>query len=248
MRQRLNIAGQRFGRVVALEWVGVDKRGHGTWRCLCDCGTAFVTLSDSLKQGRTNSCGCLKRESSLSRCFKNISLQQFGRLMPSFPLGRRGTQILWACLCDCGNTTAVACGDLRSEHTTSCGCFAAEMSAATFNRLHRLPNFKPAATHGLSASLTYSSWMNMKNRCTNPKSNRWLHYGGANSPVQVCERWLHSFEAFLEDLGERPLGTSLGRFADSGDYEPGNCSWQTKQEQGLERRMHHQFQFVAVAA
>jgi hypothetical protein len=68
----------------------------------------------------------------------------------------------------------------------------------------------------------------------NPNSNRFAAYGGANPPVRVCDRWL-SFEAFYEDMGERPEGTTLGRFGDSGDYEPGNCAWQTNQEQGTEQ-------------
>lgn len=41
-----------------------------------------------------------------------------------------------------------------------------------------------------------------------------------------------SFSNFLLDMGERPLGTSLGRIGDTGNYEPGNCAWQAPAEQG----------------
>jgi len=85
--------------------------------------------------------------------------------------------------------------------------------------------------HGHTAggwSPTYRSWMGMKSRCNNPSSVRWEHYGGAG--VKVCARWL-SFSNFLVDMGERPAGTSLGRIGDRGNYEPGNCKWQTVQEQ-----------------
>ena len=83
------------------------------------------------------------------------------------------------------------------------------------------------ATNGYSP--TYQSWLAMKSRCFQPSSVRWQHYGGAG--VTVCKRWL-SFSNFLEDMNERPSGTTLGRIGDRGNYEPGNCQWQTNKEQG----------------
>jgi hypothetical protein len=68
----------------------------------------------------------------------------------------------------------------------------------------------------------------MKGRCLNPSSSRWRHYGGAD--VQICSRWMQ-FSNFLADMGERPAGTTLGRLGDKGNYEPGNCEWQTSMEQ-----------------
>ena len=202
-------------------------------------------------------------------CFRNISLQQFGRLMPSFPIGMRGRFLYWACLCDCGTTAVLDIYKLCSGHTRSCGCLASETRAmlnrsdvnrkaasAHMTKLHSDLEFKPAFKHGHSKgvlwrnhhqSRTYSSWANMIDRCTRPEHNRWSHYGGANPPVTICDRWLgeHGFENFLADMGERPENTSLGRFGDIGNYEPENCEWQTPRQQGAEKRMHHQLQFVA---
>lgn len=35
---------------------------------------------------------------------------------------KRGTNIIWKALCDCGNITYVVPADVKNENTTSCGC------------------------------------------------------------------------------------------------------------------------------
>jgi hypothetical protein len=75
----------------------------------------------------------------------------------------------------------------------------------------------------------------MIDRCTNPNADKWRYYGGRG--VTVCERWRHSFSAFLNDVGQRPLPSlSLDRIDPFGNYEPGNCRWATKQQQALNTR------------
>jgi hypothetical protein len=80
----------------------------------------------------------------------------------------------------------------------------------------------------------YASWVAMKARCANPRAQNYVHYGGRG--ITVCARWRDSFEAFLEDLGERPGGTTLDRIDPDGHYEPGNVRWATWKEQRQNRR------------
>lgn len=56
----LKIAGQRFGRLVAIE--RVQGPPAGLWLCECDCGQSKAVAGSSLKAGKTRSCGCLHRE------------------------------------------------------------------------------------------------------------------------------------------------------------------------------------------
>lgn len=93
-----------------------------------------------------------------------------------------------------------------------------------------LTKIQSRLTHGLSHTPTHRSWAMMKARCYNPRSGSYRHYGGRG--IEVCDRWLNSFEAFLKDMGIRPKGTSLDRYPDNdGNYEPGNCRWATQKQQ-----------------
>jgi hypothetical protein len=75
----------------------------------------------------------------------------------------------------------------------------------------------------------------MKNRCYNEKQEAYPHYGGRG--ITVCDRWLNSFQNFLEDVGLAPSHShQVGRIDNDGHYEPGNVRWETQKEQLVNRR------------
>ena len=80
----------------------------------------------------------------------------------------------------------------------------------------------------------YIAWEGMKARCENRNSKDYPRYGG--SGIKVCDRWKKSFLDFLQDMGERPLGKSLDRIDNNGNYELANCKWSTSSEQAKNRR------------
>lgn len=60
---RLEIAGQRFGRLVACNRTSHREHGQVLWECKCDCGSTVNVRSGNLRSGNTQSCGCLQQES-----------------------------------------------------------------------------------------------------------------------------------------------------------------------------------------
>lgn len=57
----IDVSGQRFGRLVALSLYPA-KTGPRKWLCRCDCGKETIVRSELLRDGRTRSCGCLRRD------------------------------------------------------------------------------------------------------------------------------------------------------------------------------------------
>ena len=55
-----NLIDQRFGKLIAKEYLGSNNKKSVLWRCECDCGNKnFITTSHRLLSGNTKSCGCL---------------------------------------------------------------------------------------------------------------------------------------------------------------------------------------------
>jgi hypothetical protein len=138
----------------------------------------------------------------------------------------------WLCRCDCGIERFFEGSKLKRGRTCSCGCAARAALLAPA----RLPRYGAGIEKDPAIKRTYSSWSSMKDRCTNPKNVGWHNYGGRG--ITVCARWLKDFGVFLSDMGLRPEGLTLGRIDNSGNYEPKNCSWQTRMEQANNTRVN----------
>lgn len=153
----------------------------------------------------------------------DLTGKTFSKLTVLSRAENKGGRVIWLCKCSCGEEKEVKGNNLNTGHTKSCGCLQRE--AVTERN----------TTHGGSGTLEYKSWLHMKTRCSDPNYEFYADYGGRG--IKVCDRWVNSFENFLEDMGSKPTDDhSLGRQLVDGNYEPGNVSWETPLQQARSKR------------
>lgn len=81
----------------------------------------------------------------------------------------------------------------------------------------------------------YHCWINMRVRCTNKNHKQYKDYGGRG--ITVCPEWMDSFEAFYQDMGNKPDASySLDRIDNDKGYSPDNCRWATRSMQNSNKR------------
>jgi hypothetical protein len=124
--------------------------------------------------------------------------------------------------CDCGVEKVLDGNSVFRGHSKSCGCLGKE---SLLKRNHR---------HGMRHTRTYRIWLNMKNRCLNPRTACYIDYGGRG--ISICSEWSNSFMEFYKDMGECPPGFSIDRINNDGNYDKQNCRWADKYTQGNNTR------------
>ncbi len=155
---------------------------------------------------------------------------KFGRLLVigRMPNDKWGSH-RWLCKCDCKNEKIIRGSDLLNGSTKSCGCLCREKVVERSTKHGNAQRGK--------ISRTYVSWYNMIQRCTNTNRRDYKDYGGRG--IAVCDRWRNSFENFLEDMGERPVGTSIDRANNNVGYWSENCRWSTVKQQQRNKNNNH---------
>lgn len=219
MNKRKDLTGQRFGRLVVLDYSHSDRHGQTYWRCVCDCGNETVVQRSHLISGGTTSCGCKKPGPAL----EDLTGQRFGRLtVLSYDHSDRLCHSYWRCLCDCGNETTARADLLQGRNTISCGCYHREIKT----------------THGMSNSRLYNIWSKMKDRCDNPNIKLYKYYGERG--VFICDEWLN-FENFRDWALSNSYedGLSIDRINNNDGYYPENCRWVDAITQSNNRRSNH---------
>lgn len=168
----------------------------------------------------------------------DLTGKKFGRLLVIERRANKKGKTYWFCKCDCGNYTTVMATKLASGETKSCGCIRKENTSKMF------------AKHHLTKKSLHNAWLNMKNRCDNPKFVEYKHYGGKG--VTYCNEW-RNFENFMfwalsngysdkKDANGRNL-LSLDRIDTNGNYEPSNCKWSTRIEQARNKTNNKRYDY-----
>lgn len=146
--------------------------------------------------------------------------KRFGSLVVVSRAGRMKRYITWLCHCDCGTDLEVNGRYLRRGKRKNCG-----------NESHKVERPVPLTAQYKSE---YQSWTNMRARCLDPKNHKYPIYGARG--ITICDRW-SEFKNFMLDMGRKPDPKfTIERENVNGNYEPTNCSWISRKDQGRNKR------------
>jgi hypothetical protein len=161
--------------------------------------------------------------------------QKFGRLTiisiykkPKPERYKNQFYVFAVCACDCGKHKDINVNNIKRGITKSCGCLLTEViTKHGFNR--------PGERHPL-----YSIHNAMQERCVNPNTTHFNHYGGRG--IKVCDQWLHNAGEFVRwGLANGWVkGLTLERNNVNGNYEPSNCKFISRGAQSWNLRKNIQ--------
>ena len=119
----MDIAGEKFGKLIVLEEYGRDKRGSILWKCKCSCGKLTTATTYNLRSGHKRSCGCLRTGVQP----EDLSGHTFGRLLvKEYKKTDKWRTTHWLCKCRCNNEVIISRSSLLNGLTKSCGCLNKE--------------------------------------------------------------------------------------------------------------------------
>jgi len=161
-----DLKGRRFGRLVVLGRASVPGGAgkHIRWDCICDCGNSHSAKSSNLKVGNVLSCGCLCKEKARKEIKPGTVFGRWAVIALKAPHPKKdgnGNELVYLCLCRCGNKKIIRGSKLRNGRSKSCGCYSAELTA------------ERSFIHGLTGTKEYqaTACSNRRARLKNAEGN-----------------------------------------------------------------------------
>lgn len=183
----IDLSGMRFGRWTVLRECGRSKSGGVLWLCKCDCGTERCVNGGSLRNGVSNSCGCLGAEHRIeaSRIAKTKHGGKKERLYS-----------VWRSMLDrCYNQSSTHFCDYGGRGITVCDEWH---DYATFREWSVTNGYDKEAKHGactidrIDNNAGYypdnCRWVNSEAQCNNRRNNHIIEFNGVTHTISEWSR------------------------------------------------------------
>ena len=172
--KREKLEGKKFGRWTLLSYTPSKIKGRtGKYLAKCDCGTMKEINGGDAKRGVTTSCGCYMKERIKSHWDKKNPMigKKFNMLTVIERAENQGEGKLekryWKCKCECGNTTIVTTGSLKTGHIKSCGCIGkiGNITGQKFNWLTAVRQTSTSKSNSSSGKISKQSGIEWEFEC-----------------------------------------------------------------------------------
>jgi hypothetical protein len=111
--------------------VFIEECGSKKGRFLCHCGKEWISTISRVKNNEIKSCGCLSNPCLIGKKFNRL------KVIEKSEKRYKNGDVLWKCVCDCGNYSFATAGQLKSKTgTKSCGCLNMEMRKSRKGKDH----------------------------------------------------------------------------------------------------------------
>lgn len=183
--RKVDITGQKYGRLLVLHEAGRDKGGKITWECLCDCGKHTIVAGWCLRSGVVKSCGCLRDEklAAMARS-KNDPTRYYKQ-----PWYKSYESMMRRCYCekDIGYKNYGGRGIKVCDEWHDVACFARWVEKSgyqkglTIDRIDTNKNYEPSNCR----------WANMQIQSNNRRNTIYLTYQGETHSIADWARLLN---------------------------------------------------------
>lgn len=195
MGRLVDLTGQKFGKLTVIEKVGIAKHGdHAKWLCQCECGKTIITLSNSLRQGKTLSCGCIRIECAMCEVRKRTK----------HGLSKERLYNIWYGMIDrCTHCNCDRYADYGGRGITVCAEWLHDFQAfydwsmangykdnLTIDRIDVNGNYEPSNCR----------WATYKEQANNTRKNHLITYNGK---TQTMTQWAETLKINYGTLSSR---------------------------------------------
>lgn len=116
-----DLIGLPFGRLTPLCEFGKNKHGEILWLCECSCGNFKIIPRKRVAYGKTQSCGCLQRESIKATGHKMLDPNGLNNHLFVYKLqGKSKLRGIFRPCSNCGKMSFVLLSDLKTQENTFC--------------------------------------------------------------------------------------------------------------------------------